>query len=709
MRAPERPPEPQAARPAPCGSWRSPVTAELVAGAGVVLSAPRVDEGPEGATVYWLEGRPIEGGRQVVVAWRPGGEPADVTPPGFDVRTRVHEYGGGAYAVAAGTVVFSNLADQRLWRQDGQREPVPLTPEASPGTSLRYADGCFTPDRRHLVCVREAHEAGEVRNELVAVPVAGGEPVVVASGRDFYAAPRVSPDGTLLAFLTWDHPRMPWDGTELVLGALDARSGPPRLLGAAPVAGGPAESVNQPRFAPDGSLLFASDRTGYYNLFRLRVVPGQGAAASEPEPLAPMEAECSGPQWSFDLATYAVLPDGRVMFAFSERGMDRLALLDPSSGGTPVELETGLTSLSAVVALGPASVVVIGASPREPPAVLLVEVPRRAGGRPGRGTASGAAPAGAPADDAGTALEPTVLRRSRPLSTDPRYLSEPVPLEELSPPGSELHGFFYPPANADHRPLDDELPPLVVFCHGGPTSATTSALNLTIQFFTSRGLAVADVNYGGSTGYGRAFRERLRGAWGVVDVDDCVAAAQALVTAGLCDGRRLAIRGGSAGGWTTLCALCFRDVFAAGASYYGVADAEALARETHKFESHYLDGLIGPLPEARDRYRERSPAFHAERCSGALIVFQGLDDPIVPPNQAEAMVAALRAKGLPCALLTFPGEQHGFRRAETLKRCLEAELAFYGQVFGFRPADPVPPLDLLAGEGGGPGDEGGLP
>jgi dipeptidyl aminopeptidase/acylaminoacyl peptidase len=651
---------------APYGSWESPISAEMLATSGLALwsAAVRWDEG----AVLWVEGRPTEEGRNVLVRREPGGEAVDLTPPGFDVRTRVHEYGGGAFGVAGGVTLFSNFTDQRLYRVDGPGlEPRPVTPEPPSPASLRYADGVFTPDGRWFVCVRERHEgpaATDVVNEIVALPVDGsGQAAVLASGRDFYSFPRLSPDARRLVWTEWDHPNMPWDGTQLLVADLEpggsgTGDGPPRIGPPEQVAGGPGESVFQPVWSPDGVLHLVSDRTGWWNLYRER--------NGEVEPLHPMDAEFGHPQWVFGLSTYAFLPDGRIACIWSRDAIDRLAVLDPA-GGELVEVRQPYTTLSYLAADGEGRLAVVGSSATEPPTVAVLD--------PEDGSVE-------------------VLRRSDEVEVDPAYLSVPEPIEFPTEAGRTAHALFYRPSNPDHAAPDEERPPLLVLSHGGPTSHVSATLDLATQFFTSRGFAVVDVNYGGSTGYGREYRDRLRGSWGLVDLQDCVNAARHLAERGEVDGDRLAIRGGSAGGYTTLCALVFTDAFAAGASYYGVADCAALARDTHKFESRYLDGLIGPWPEAEDVYRERSPIHHVDRLSTPVILFQGLEDAVVPPAQAELMVEALARKGILHAYLAFEGEQHGFRRAETIRRCAEAELSFYGQVLGFEPAGEIEPVDL---------------
>jgi dipeptidyl aminopeptidase/acylaminoacyl peptidase len=641
---------------APYGSWKSPITSELIVAGTIRLGQIALD----GEDVYWVEMRPAEGGRNVIVQ-RSDGRTTDVTPPPFDARTRVHEYGGGAFVVDHGTVHFSNYVDQRLYRQEAGGEPRPITPEADSsagsGQGLRYADGVFDRGRRRLICVREDHRgSGEAVNTLVSLDPEGDPEGgrVLASGHDFYASPRLSPDGSRLAWLSWNHPNMPWDGAELWVGVLDvdgSLSRPER------VAGGADESIFQPEWSPDGVLHFVSDRTGWWSLYRWR----DGRA----EPLCEMAAEFGQPQWVFGLSTYAFLSADRIVCTYTERGAWRLANLDTATGRLE-SIETPYTSFGGLrAALG--QVVFTAGSPTESSAIVRLE--------PSTGRRE-------------------VLRRSSDVAIDPDYLSAPRAIEFPTEHGLTAHALFYAPKNRDFRAPPGERPPLIVVSHGGPTGATSSTLDLTLQFWTSRGFAVVDVNYGGSTGYGRAYRERLDGQWGIVDVDDCVNAARYLAERGEVDPDRLAIRGGSAGGFTTLAALTFRDVFKAGASYYGIGELEALARETHKFESRYLDRLIGPYPERRDLYRQRSPINFPDRLSSPLILFQGLEDKVVPPNQAEMMFRAVRAKGLPVAYVPFEGEQHGFRRAETIKRALDGELYFYSKIFGFAPADPLEPVPI---------------
>ena len=621
----------------PYGAWRSPITSDLIVGETIGLGDILVD----GRDIYWIEGRPSEGGRNVLVRREPGGTVEDITPPPFSVRTRVHEYGGGAASVHGGLVLFSNFADQRLYRQVSGRAPEPLTPE---GGGWRYADGLFDAANGRWIGVREAHGAdGRVDNTLVAVNLAAPGPgLVLVHGQDFYAAPKLSPDGSRLAWLAWDHPNMPWVGTELWLAET---AGGGLLKEPRRVAGGAAESVFQPQWSPDGILYFVSDRSGWWNLYRCD--PASGVARA----LCPRGAEFGQPQWVFGQSTYAFLSADQLVCAYRETGRDRLARLDIASGKLS-PIATPYTDFGQLRSAG-SRIVCRAGSPAEPAAIVGVD--------PSDGTVE-------------------VLRRSAPAAADEalrRYFSVPQHLAFPTEHGLTAFANYYPPANPDHAAPSGERPPLVVKCHGGPTAAASSVLSLGIQYWTSRGIAVLDVDYGGSTGYGRAYRERLQGAWGVVDVEDCLNAVRHAVGQGMADGERAVITGGSAGGYTVLAALTRGDVFKGGASYYGVSDIAALARDTHKFESRYLDWLIGPYPERADLYRERSPITHTDRLRRPVIFFQGSDDRVVPPNQTEMMVEALRRQGIPVGYLLFAGEQHGFRRAENIKRALDAELYFY--------------------------------
>ena len=628
---------------APYGSWKSPITSDLIVSGAVGLGELALD----GEDIYWIESRPSEGGRSVIVRRTKDGNPADVTPPPFNARTRVHEYGGGAYIVSDGAVYFSNFADQRLYRQVEGQAPEPLTQ----GENLYYADGVIDRGRNRIIAVREDHNEGtrDAINTLVTIDLASGLSDAIVSGNDFYSTPRLSPDGKRLAWLTWNHPNMPWDGTGLWVASLneDGSLGSKEL-----VAGGESESVFQPEWSPDGVLHFVSDRTGWWNLYRWK----EGRA----EPLCEMKAEFGAPQWGFRMSTYAFESVSRIICAFNEQGTWSLASLDTNTLEFE-RIETPYTEISNVRA-GAGNVLFCGGSPTEPLSVVRLDLATN---------------------------KPDVLRRSTDIRIDEEYLSAARPIEFPTENGLTAHGFYYAPKNRDYEAPAGERPPLLVMSHGGPTSAATTTLKLSIQYWTSHGIGVLDVNYGGSTGYGRAYRERLNGQWGVVDVDDCVNGARYLVERGLADGDRLIIRGGSAGGYTTLAALTFRDEFKAGASYYGISDLEALEEDCHKFESRYNNSLIGPYPERQDLYKARSPIHFTERLSCPIILFQGLEDKVVPPNQSEMMYEAVKAKGIPVAYVPFEGEQHGFRKAENIKNSLDGELYFYSKVFGFE-ADVEP-------------------
>ena len=651
---------------APYGSWKSPITADLIVAGTVGLGGIALD----GEDVYWTEGRPAEAGRNVIVRRTPDGKTTDVTPPPFNVRTRVHEYGGGAFTVRDGTIYFSNFADQRLYKQAPDTEPQPLTPAFSPlsqggsGGDRRYADAVIDSQRSRIICVCEDHTAGghEPTNTLVSINLENGEDVqVLASGSDFYSSPRLSPDNSQLAWLSWNHPNMPWDGTQLWVAQLkeDGSLSEPQL-----VAGGVTESIFQPEWSPDGVLYFVSDRTGWWNFYRWQPDLGKGGVW-EVESLCEMEAEFGLPQWVFGMSTYAFESANRIICTYTQEGIWYLATLDTQTKQLDV-IETPYTDISSVHAV-PDRAVFIAGSATEPTAVVQMNL---------------------------TNKQISVVKRSSELEIDPDYLSTPQSIAFPTENGLTAYAIFYPPKNKDYTAPDGEKPPLIVKSHGGPTAATSSAFNLKIQYWTSRGFAFVDVNYGGSTGYGREYRQRLNDNWGIVDVDDCANAAKYLAQQGLVDSERLAIAGGSAGGYTTLAALTFRDVFKAGASYYGVSDLEILAKETHKFESRYLDGLIGPYPERKDLYEMRSPMHFTDQLSCPVIFFQGLEDKVVPPNQAEMMVEALKAKGLPVAYVAYEGEQHGFRRAENIKRTLEGELYFYSRIFGFELAEAIEPVPI---------------
>jgi dipeptidyl aminopeptidase/acylaminoacyl peptidase len=637
---------------APYGSWESPVTSDLIVSESIRLGQLAID----GEDVYWVEQRPQEGGRNVIVRRTADGGIDDITPPPFNTRTRVHEYGGGAFCVADGVVYFANYEDQRLYHHRFGETPVPITPEGD----IRYADMVIDPVRERLICIQEDHTSSskEAVNTVSSIPIGeDGASQVLVSGSDFYSSPRLSPDGMKLTWLSWNHPNMPWDGTELYVSDLSPDGS---LKHPEKVAGGIEESIFQPEWSPDGTLYFVSDRTGWWNIYLWR----NGTV----EAVTDLEAEFARPQWAFGSATYGFRSAQRIICSYVQGGSWRMANLD-TEHGVLEPVETPYTDMArGDLRVTSDAAVLIAGSDVEPLSVVQVDL---------------------------STEDTQVLRTSCDVSVDIAYLSTPEAIEYPTENGLTAHAFYYPPSNGDYVPTPGEKPPLLVKSHGGPTNATSISLDLSIQYWTSRGFAVLDVNYGGSTAYGREYRERLKGQWGIVDMDDCVNGALHLVRQGLADGDRLAIDGGSAGGYTTLAALTFRDVFAAGASYYGVSDLETLAKDTHKFESRYLDGLVGAYPEEAEVYRQRSPINFTDQLSCPLILFQGLEDKIVPPDQAESMFNAVRAKGIATAYLPFDGEQHGFRRAENIKRALDAELYFYSKIFGFDAAGPLDPVDIV--------------
>ncbi len=634
---------------APFGSWSSPISIDLLLKGELRLAAPRWD----GADLYWIEGRPDEDGRQVIVRRSADGAIADVTPRGFNARTRVHEYGGGDYAVSNGTVWFTNFDDQRLYRQDPAGAPRAISPEGD----VRHADLAVDGERKRVLAVREDHSRGESEavNSLVALDVDGGrDPIVLASGNDFYSSPKLSAEGRRLAWLTWNHPNMPWDGTELWVGELDADGA---ITSSSKVAGGPSESICQPEWGPKGELYYVSDRTGWWNLYCAR--------GHRDEALCQAEEEFAGPQWVFGRSHYQVLDENEILCLHSRSNVYKLSRLDlRTSELSPVRL---LYSFLEGVRVSGRKAVMFAASPTLSLRVLTV--------------------------DLDTGAE-EVVRTTVSTHIDPKHFSIPKPIEFATEGGVTAHALFYPPRNADFEGPPGAKPPLVVHSHGGPTSAVVPVYNLEFQYWTSRGFALVDVNYRGSTGYGREYRDMLRGEWGVADVDDCVNAARHLIDEGLADPEHVAITGGSAGGFTTLLALTKKDFFRAGASHFGVGDLESFRNETHKFESRYLETLVGPYPERADLYRERSAVNFADHLSCPIILFQGLDDRVVPPDQSEEFVAACKAKKLPYAYIAFEGEQHGFRRAPNIRRSIDAEFYFYSRIFGFEPADAIEPVKI---------------
>jgi len=632
----------------PFGSWKSPITSDLAA-SPMELAEITLD----GVHLYWRELRPEEKGRYTIMCREADGQVTEVVSAPFNARTLVHEYGGGSFVVADGTVYFSNFANQQIYRKEPGLVPLPITAEAA----MRYADGAIDRERGRLISVREDHTvaSGEPVNTIVGIDTEGHEGVdVLVSGNDFYSSPRLSPNGSHLAWLTWNHPNMPWDGTELWVGELRANGS---LGRSERVAGGVEESVLQPEWSPDGILHFVSDRTGWWNLYRWR--------EKRIEPMCDMTAEFGRPHWTFGLSSFAFESAQRIVCAYSLHGNWQLAELDTASR----DLRTIGNPYSEIsyVRAAPGRALFVAGSQTTGRSIVQLDF------------AAGEIKAVYPSPD---------------FVIDSGYVSTPRPIEFPTSDGNTAYAFFYAPYNCDFAAPPNELPPLIVTAHGGPTNSTQTTLDLAVQYWTSRGFALLDVNYSGSTGYGRAYRERLYGQWGLVDVDDCVNGALYLVRRGEVDGNRLLIRGRSAGGYTTLCALTFKSVFKAGASYYGISDLEAFDKTTHKFESHYNRKLIGPYPDKRELYWERSPVHFADRVSCAMILLQGLEDKIVPPEQAELMVKALREKRLPFAYVPFQEEQHGFRCKENIKRALEAELYFYLTIFGLNLPDSIQSIEI---------------
>jgi len=634
----------------PYGSWKSPITSDLIVSESIGLGGVIYDS----QDIYWLEGRPSEEGRYVLVRRTPQGTVEDVTPQPYNVRTRVHEYGSGAFLVAEGTIYFVHFDDQRLYRKFPYADPEPLTPEGK----RSYAEPLLDSWRDRLICICEDNETidAEPRNYIASIDLNTGKAAPLVSGCDFYVSPRLSPDGKTLAWVQWNHPNMPWDDTELCIGTIDDEG---MIRDIQVVAGGKEEAVCHPLWSPDGQLYFVSDRTNWWNLYRL-------TSEGEIESLFEMEAEFAFPHWVFGLSLYDFVSPEQIVCTYTQNGQWYLATLN-TKAKTLKPLDVPYTDIGSIHTEAN-EVVFVAGSATEPTSVVEMNI------------------------ETGKSR---VLKKATNLDIDPGYLSVPEPIAFPTTGEKTAYAWFYPPQNKDYRGPDGELPPLIVKSHGGPTAATSPRFNLKIQYWTSRGFGFVDVNYGGSTGYGREYRQRLRKNWGIVDVDDCVNAAKYLAQTGKADGNRLAITGGSAGGYTTLAALTFRDTFQAGASHYGVSDLEALAQETHKFESRYLDQLVGQYPDEKEIYHARSPIYHTEKLSCPVIFFQGLEDKVVPPNQAEKMVEVIKQKGLSTAYVPFKGEQHGFRRAENIKRALDGEFYFYSCVFGFTPAEDIEPVEIM--------------
>ncbi len=636
---------------APFGSWKSPINSELIVsktvGLGGVVS--------EGNNIYWLESRPTEKGRNVLLKLSRDGKVEDVTPQPFNIRSRVHEYGGGAYLIADDTVYFSNYQDGRVYQQQIGKAPAAITPESA----MRYADFVLDQLRNRLICVTEDHTKTdrEPVNSIVAISLATGEITTLVIGNDFYTSPRISPDGKQLAFISWDHPNMPWDSSYLRLGNITQDGS---IEDIEIVAGGEAESICEPKWSPDGRLYFSSDLSDWWNIY-LRNTDGSI------ECLHPMSAEFAYPHWVFSLSTYTFINAELIFCAYSENGSWHLATINTVTKQF-TKIKTEYTNISSVQTSSDGQALFIAGSPSQPTAVVKLNLKTKSR---------------------------EILKTAGTLNIDSAYLSMPEAIAFPTENNLTAYAWYYPPQNKDYAAPEGELPPVFVKSHGGPTAAASVNLSLRIQYWTSRGFGYLDVNYGGSIGYGRQYRQRLENNWGIVDIDDCVNAAQYLVDQGLADGERLVISGSSAGGYTTLAALTFRDTFKAGASYYGISDLEILATDTHKFESRYLDRLVGKYPQDKAIYQARSPIYYTEQLSCPVIFFQGLEDKVVPPNQAEMMVAAIKQKGIPVAYITFADEGHGFRQAANIKQAIDSEFYFYSRVFGFEPADNLDAIEII--------------
>lgn len=629
------------------GSWKSPISSDLIVSGSIGLSSCCFD----GDEIYWLESRPSEGGRYVIVNYSGDGVKQDVTPQPFNVRSRVHEYGGGAFLVNQGIVYFTNFVDQRIYLHRVGETPQVLTPESK----LRYADFCLDKVRNRLICVAEDHTNPntEPENKLVSIDLTTGNVNNLVIGADFYSSPRLSPDNSQLAWLSWNHPNMPWDNTQLYLAEINNDGSLSKIE---LIAGGDNESICQPEFSPDGRLYFSSDRSNWWNLYR-RDKNGKI------EPIYPLDAEFGYPHWVFGESIYGFADENTIICTYTQDSQWHVASLNLKQKSL-TNFNVPFTNIAYLQVQGD-QILFTGGSPSQPTGIVKLNFKDN---------------------------NFSILQQASNLDISASYLSQPQAIEFPTNNGKTAYAWYYPPQNQDFQGNEGELPPLLVKSHGGPTAATTASYNLRIQYWTSRGFAFVDVNYGGSTGYGREYRQRLNRNWGIVDVKDCINVAKYLVKQGKVDEEKLAISGGSAGGYTTLAALTFHDTFKAGASYYGVSDLSALATDTHKFESRYLDNLIGKYPEEKTIYEMRSPINHIDKLSCPVAFFQGLEDKIVPPNQAEMMVNALQKKGIKTVYVTFPDEQHGFRKAENIKRALDGEFYFYSLVFGYEIADKIEPI-----------------
>ncbi len=611
------------------GSWPSPIRSEMVASHIHSLSFPRGDK----ENLYWSEARPEEKGRVVIVKWNHG----EILPDAYSAKTMANEYGGISYLVDEGIVYFIHARDQKIYRIEG-RAITPITPDGP----YRYADLVLDKKRGLIYAVREEYITEKPVTTLVAIHPRTKEVTVVASGRDFYSNPRLSPSGSHIAYLCWDLPNMPWDQSELILHEIK-RDGSLQL--GKLIAGN--EAICQPLFSPDGKLYFVSDRSGFWNLYRY---------GKKVEAVYPMEADFAVPMWSYGLSNYAFVPNNDfydIVSSYTIRGVDHLGILSLKEGKM-TQYPLPYTSIRYLIA-DEGAVYFVGSAPTSLAELIRWDLEKK---------------------------EIEVLEKSSDIQLEEGMISLPEEIECVNEKGEKIYGFFYPPMHANYRGPPSERPPLIVKCHGGPTAAATGALNLETQFFTTRGIGVLDMNYGGSAGYGRDYRKRLEGNWGVTDVNDACSGALFLAAQGLVDRDRMVIKGGSAGGFTTLAALCFRDVFQGGVSYFGICDLEKMTEESAKFESHYHHTLIGPYPKLKKLYKERSPIHAIDKIQKPLLLFHGKEDKVVLPKQSEEVYQKLQARGIYTSYILFEGEGHGFRQAKSIQKCLEEEMLFYKKVFG---------------------------
>lgn len=631
----------------PYGSWKSPIS-----GKSLVQNSLRLGQiQMSGESIYWTEGRPAEKGRTALMGYSHG-ELHEITAPENDVRTRAHEYGGGAFLCEEDATYYINNSDQQIVEvlESGVSRQLTQAP------AYRFADMIRDVERNLLYAVGENHlDSTNILNCLLKVSISTGELHIIAQGHDFYSNPQLSPDGTQLLFLTWDHPKMPWDGTQLHLAGLNKEGD---ITGDQEIAGGITESIFQPCWDPDGSLYFVSDRTGWWNLYHY--------SDSEIKCILEKQSEFGLPQWVFGMSTYAVLNSGDLVAAYTDTSGSHLIRIDVKRGSFK-NINVPYSTIDQV--RGAINrIAFIGSTDSHPSEVVTIDL---------------------------DTYTQSSLRKAAETKIEQHFVSSAQHISFETAPNEKTHAWFYPPHNPGYKAGPKDLPPLIVLSHGGPTGNSSGDFNLAIQYWTTRGFAIVDVNYSGSTGYGRKYRERLIGNWGIRDVHDCAAAANYLANQGWVDRERLIIKGGSAGGYTTLAALTFLNVFKAGASYYGIGDLTLLAKDTHKFESRYLDSMIGPYPDRKQLYLDRSPLFFADELDCPVIFMQGLDDPVVPPDQAESMVAALKKNGVPVAYLPFEGESHGFRQSSTIIKAIESEYYFYARIFGIEPAEPVEPIEIF--------------